>query len=130
MSETKQKQNVLKSVNTELKQVLFIAMSPDEVDAHGDITSEDEVRKACQNYNLHCRKANLFHIIQETDTFDIVESYIAPSDIQIGEYEVKKGTWLVNLQVYDDELWELVKSGEVNGVSINAWAKTEQIKED
>ena len=35
---------VVKSVNEELKQATFIVLAPNEVDLHGDIISEEEVR--------------------------------------------------------------------------------------
>lgn len=119
---------VVKSVNEELKQATFIVMVPDEVDLHGDITSEDEVRKACHNFNKFCGNANLFHVAQ-TDKFEFAESYIAPTDFVLGDKFVKKGTWLTTLQILDDTLWELVKSGEVNGVSIGAIASVTIIEE-
>jgi hypothetical protein len=120
--------SIRKSKDEELKQVMYVAMSPDEVDLHGDITAEDEVRKACHNFNTFCRKANLFHVV-ETDTFSIVESYIAPVDFVLEDTLVKKGTWLVNLQIQNDEVWELVKSGDINGVSIGAFANVQEIGE-
>lgn len=117
---------VNKSVNEELKQSTFIALVPDETDLHGDIYDEDEVRKACHNFNQFCRKANLLHLV-DTNGFSIVESYILPSDIVLDETPVKKGTWLTVLQFNDDELWEGVKSGEYNGVSIGAMASVENL---
>lgn len=119
---------VVKAVNEELKQATFIVMIPDEVDLHGDITSEDEVRKACHNFNKFCGNANLFHVAQ-TEKFEFAESYIAPTDFVLGDKFVKKGTWLTTIQVLDDTLWELVKSGEINGVSIGAIASVTTIED-
>lgn len=119
---------VAKAVNEELKQATFIVMVPDEVDAHGDVTSVDEVRKACHNFNKYSMQANLFHLAK-TDTFEFAESFIAPVDMAIGDKYVTKGTWLCTVQCLDDGLWELIKSGEVCGVSIGALASVEQIEE-
>lgn len=124
----KQTTQVAKAVNDELKQVTFVVMVPDEVDLHGDITTEAEVRKACHNFNKYCGTANLFHLT-ETDTFEFAESYVAPTDFLLGEREVKKGTWLATLQIHDDELWEGVKSGDFNGLSIGAMASVETLKD-
>lgn len=110
---------IVKAVNEELKQATFIVMVPDEVDLHGDIISEEEVRKACHNFNRFCGQANLFHITK-TNTFEFAESYIVPTDIVLGDKFVKKGTWLAVVQALDDNLWELIKSGEINGLSIGA----------
>ena len=114
---------VVKSVNEELRQATYVVLVPDEVDLHGDIVSEDEVRKAMQNFNKFCMKANLFHMAQ-TDTFEFVESYCAPVYFQMYFQFIKKGTWLATMQVTDtpqrDKLWELIKSGEKRGISIGA----------
>lgn len=120
--------SVTKSVDQELQQVLFVCMAPDEVDLHGDVTTAEEISKACHSFNTACGKANLLHLM-ETDSFSIVESYIAPAEFVLNDKVITKGTWLVNLQVHDDELWELVKSGDINGVSIGALAKVETIED-
>ena len=120
---------ITKAVDEELKQATFIVMVPDEVDLHGDITSESEVRKAMTNFNKYCMKANLFHLV-ETDSFEFCESYCCPTDFVLGDKFVKKGTWLATIQSLDDNLWELIKSGEINGLSIGALASVESIEED
>lgn len=120
---------ITKAVDEELKQATFIVMVPDEVDLHGDITSEAEVRKAMTNFNKYCMKANLFHLV-ETDSFEFCESYCCPTDFVLGDKFVKKGTWLATIQSLDDNLWELIKSGEINGLSIGALASVESIEED
>lgn len=120
---------ITKAVDEELKQATFIVMTPEETDLHGDITSEAEVRKACHNFNKYSMKANLFHLV-ETDTFEFCESYCCPSDFVLGDKFVKKGTWLATIQSLDDNLWELIKTGEINGLSIGALASVESIEED
>jgi L-arabinose isomerase len=120
---------VEKSTNEELKQVTYIAMLPDEVDLHGDFTSADEVRKACENFNKSAQRANLFHMVM-TDTFEVIESYLSPTDFVLDDKFVKKGTWLMTLQVKDDTLWNMIKSGDVNGISIGAMVIVENLEEE
>lgn len=110
---------IIKARNEELKQATHIVYQPNVPDLHGEWMSEDTIRKACHSFNMHCRKANLFHKV-ETDKVDIVESYILPVNAKIGNVDVKKGTWLAVLQYKDDALWEMEKSGEIQGVSIGA----------
>jgi len=118
---------VIKALNEELMQALFVVMVPDEVDAHGDVTSEQEIRKACFNYNKYSREANLFHE-GSTDSFELADSYILPISCFIGERFVKKGTWLATVQAKDDTLWELIKSGELCSLSIGAIARVENLE--
>lgn len=119
-------QQITKSVNEDLMQATYVVLVPDDVDLHGDTYSEEEVRKACHNFNNHCMKANLFHLV-ETDGFVIAESYIAPTDFILDEVFVKKGTWLATLQYLDEDLWEGVKNGDIQGVSIGAVANVEML---
>ena len=120
---------VFKQAQEELKQATFLVLSPDEVDLHGDIYDAIEVRKACHNFNVHCRKANLLHLF-DTDSFSIVESYIAPVEMKMGETIIKAGSWLTVLQFNDDSIWEGVKNGDYTGVSIGGVAQAELLDED
>ena len=125
----KQNIQVVKATNEELKQATFLVLAPDEVDLHGDIYSADEVRKACHNFNQHCMKANLLHLV-ETDTFDIVESYISPVDMVLNDVIIKAGSWMAVLQVHSDVVWSDIKNGSLTGVSIGGRATTEYLEEE
>lgn len=120
---------VVKAQNEELMQATYIVMIPDQVDAHGDIVSEEEVRKSCYNFNKFCMQPNLFHMSQTT-TFEFCESFILPTDIVLGDTFVKKGTWVATVQALSEDLWELMKSGEICALSIGALAKVEELEED
>ena len=126
---THQTVQVAKATNEELKQATFLVLSPEEVDLHGDIYSADEVRKACHNFNNHSMTANLLHLV-ETDTFSIVESYIAPVDMVLGDRLIKAGSWLTVTQIHDDEIWEEVKKGNLTGVSVGCLAQSENLEDN
>ena len=126
---TTQKVQITKAVNEELKQATFLVLAPDEVDLQGDTYSADEVRKACHNFNQHCMTANLLHLV-ETDTFDIVESYISPVDMILNDVVIKAGSWMSVLQNYSDDIWSEIKDGNLTRVSIGATAYTEYLDEE
>lgn len=123
---------VTKSLDEEKRLALFVAMSPDEVDAHGDVTSAEVIEKACHSFNTHCRQANLFHRV-ETDNAEIVQSFINLTDFTTDDgREIKKGAWLQwwhfpEGDEVSDKLWGLVKSGEINGISIGAKGTVENV---
>lgn len=119
---------IVKALNEELRQATFLALAPNEVDLHGDIYDENEVRKACHSFNKFCNKANLMHLT-ETDGFSIIESFIAPTEMILNDTYIAKGSWLTVLQFHNDELWEGVKSGDFNGVSIGATATVEYLED-
>lgn len=120
---------VMKSANEELRQATYLVLEPDSVDLHGDTYDPDEVRKACHNFNKYCKQANILHLV-ETTSFEIAESYIAPSELSFGDTEIKKGSWLTVLQFNDDDIWEGVKKGVYTGVSIGAYAQVEELSDD
>jgi len=110
-----------KQHNEELMQVTYVAMLPDSTDLTGDYTSAEDVRKAMESFNKSAMRANLFHRVM-TDKFHVVESYLAPTDFVLNEIPVKKGTWLMTLQVTDENVWKMIKSGDINGISIAGMA--------
>lgn len=118
-----------KAVNEMERKALFVVLEPDTVDLHADIYSAVEVEKAMRNFNSHCMRANLFHRV-ETQDAEIVQSYTTPTDMIIGDKEIKKGTWLQEWyfpkdNAVSDALWEKVLTGEINGVSIGALGREE-----
>ena len=111
---------VTKSVNPDLMQVTYVAMLPG-VDLHGDLTDLEDIRLAKESFNKSLMRANLFHLSM-TDTFEIIESYLAPTDMILNSNFVCKGTWLTTLQILDETLWDMIKNDEITGVSIGATA--------
>lgn len=120
---------IIKSTEEEMKLATFVVLVPDEVDLHGDIYDELTVLKACNNYNKYCRKSNLFHL-QQTESFSVVQSWTSPVDTEIEGRPIKKGTWLCTVECHSDELWKLIKSGDICSVSIGASALTEYLNDE
>ena len=127
-ADTENTQEVFKALNHELMQATFVVMVPDEYDAHGHISEKNEIRQACHNFNMFCRQPNLYHV-QDTNSFSIVESYISPVDMIIENRKIAKGTWLATIQSHSADLWNDIKSGEINGVSISALARLQDVEE-
>jgi len=118
---------VVKGVNNELMQATFVALAPEETDLHGDIYSAQEIAKGCHSFNTNCMQTNLGHLVMVgSDVCSVVESYIAPVDMQIDSTFVKKGTWLQVWQFTDGDTWEGVKKGTWNGISIGCLAEEDK----
>lgn len=126
------KQQIVKSVSEEERRALFVAMEPEVVDVHGDITSAEEIEKACNNFNKHCMKANLCHRV-EIDSVDIQQSFITPTDIEFENGRtIIKGSWCMWMHFPEgnsssDALWDMVKTGDLNGISIHGAGYAEEI---
>ena len=117
---------IVKSLNEDKRLATFLVLEPQDEDLttsdlHGDWYDADTVENACHDFNRFCRKANLFHLV-DTTTFEFVESYITETEMNLGETFIKKGSWLAKIHVNDSEsgnlVWESIKSGEFNGLSV------------
>ena len=117
---------IVKSLNEEKRLATFLVLEPQDddlttTDLHGDWYDADTVEDACHSFNRFCRKANLFHLV-DTTSFEFVESYITEAEITVGEEVIKKGSWLAKIYVNKSEsgnlVWESIKSGEFNGLSV------------
>lgn len=118
---------ISKAVNEELMQVTYVAMKPG-VDLHGDESDLETIRLAKESFNKSMQRANMFHMVM-TDSFEIIESFLSPTDMILSGNFVQKGEWLVTLQVIDPALWTMIKDGDITGVSIGAMANVEVLEE-
>ena len=129
--------SVAKSLSIEKRRATFVVLEPQDedgmtTDLHGDWYSEEEVAEACYSFNKFCRKANLLHLI-DTNGFQFIESYILPTKATIGETEVKKGSWLQTIEVENEKqydwIWDGIKDGTFNGLSVQCAAYEEPMEE-
>jgi hypothetical protein len=111
----------------EERYVLSVVMEPNDgvdapldPDAEGDIQSAAAVRKAAHRWMEHGGQVDLNHSWKALgqDRVRVLESYLAPCDVEIGGYAVRKGTWLLGLRIADDAMWTAVKGGEIGAYSI------------
>lgn len=122
---------VVKSLNEEKRLATFVVLAPDEVDLHGDIYTQEEVEKACYDYNKNCMKANLKHLLMvDDDTAYIAESYILPCDLMLDDKMIKKGTWIQTWKITSEMIWKGVKDGYYTGLSIQCMADTEELEDE
>ena len=94
-----------------------IVYEPHETDAHGDYSTEDEIRKAAWDFmeNGQVFKVNHHGV---PIAARVLESYIAPADFLLGHQQVKKGTWILTTRVLDDEIWSKIRCGSITGYSM------------
>lgn len=120
---------IVKAESTEDERyVLGIVLEPEVVDAHKDIYSAEEIRKAAYKFMEEYRTIGLQHKYDVSESVKILESYIAPTDLTIGETTVKKGTWMLAVRVNDGDLWDDIKEGRMTGFSIGGSAVRVEVK--
>ncbi|NUP04587.1 MAG: hypothetical protein HOW73_00820 [Polyangiaceae bacterium] len=106
----------------ELQYVLGLVLAPNTVDSQQQIYDAEVIRKASWGYMKDFRNLGYMHTDLINGKAQIVESYLAPVDMQIGETFVRKGTWLLGLHVTDAALWSEIRTGKLGGLSIGGFA--------
>lgn len=111
-----------KKADEELQIVWGEVYVPGIVDSEGDFMTSSEIREMAYRFMRSQRldKVDVQHDNQEYDAH-VVESFIARDD----DPTFIPGSWVVAVHVADPTLWELVKSQEINGYSMEGLALTE-----
>lgn len=125
MTDNVSKEVSILKADEDLRIVYGVVLEPDTEDLQGDILDAETIEKAAHAYLKESRVVGDSHMVQAAA--DVVESYVAPADIQLGEQTVKKGSWVVGVKVHDDEMWSAVKKGEFSGFSIGGFATREEV---
>ena len=100
----------------EKRLVYGVVLVPDLVDVQGDVLTAEAIEQAAHRFLVESRRIGVQH--QYTANAQVVESYIAPQDLELGGRTVPKGSWVLVTKVLDDALWERIKNGELTGYSI------------
>lgn len=96
--------------------VYGIVYEPHVEDAHGDYMTPAEIEKAAHGFLKDAREIDKQHDFQG-GVGEVVESYIAPSDFEMGDEMIKKGSWVLVTKA-SDEIWEQIQKGEITGYSM------------
>ena len=122
MAELIHKVQILKgSITDEQRYTLGIVYEPDVVDDQGDWATADSIREAAWRFagKLAIAKASagLQHKEWGNHIAEVVETYVAPCDMELEGQSVAKGSWMMGLR-WGEEYWPQVKSGEITGLSM------------
>lgn len=129
--------------NDEKRLVTGPVLIPENVDLQDDILSADEIEKAQHGYMIKlayrddpdflCElgfkevgKAGErgFMHVDFSRKAAVVETFTAPVDFEMNGRTITKGTWVMTMKVFDDEVWALVKTGKITGFSIGGRSKS------
>lgn len=115
-------------IDAEERMVYGIVYEPDVPDAHGDVMSAAEIRKAAHGFMIRYATLEGDTGVEHTaktgrHQLPIVESFIAPADFTLGTQQIRKGTWVMAGKVLDDQLWKGVKGGRYTGWSFEGFGR-------
>jgi hypothetical protein len=104
--------------------VYGVVYEPDVWDSQGDFMTAVEIEKSAHVFMKDARNIDLQHNF-EKGYGDVVESYIAPQDFEVGDETIKKGSWVLVTKA-SEEVWESIQKGEITGYSMAGIAETVQ----
>jgi hypothetical protein len=106
------------NIDKEKQLVYGVVYTPDEVDLQGDYATAEVIEDMAHEFIAKHRSIDLEHNYKISDEYgEVVESYIAPSDLKIADTEVKKGAWVLVTKA-TESIWEDIKKGNITGYSM------------
>ncbi len=102
----------------ELRIVWAEVYAPNRPDSDGEYMDEEGIRKMAYDFmrNMRLDRIDQNHDNETVPGATVVESFIARK----GDPDFIEGAWVVGVHVPDDETWDKIQSGEINGFSIEA----------
>jgi len=109
---------------------LGVVYEPDVVDTQGEYADAATIQRAAWDFlrGLQVEKAGVgaglgdMHERWDASFGDIVESWLAPTDLVIGGQLVKRGAWLVGVQ-WSPAYFAKIQAGERTGLSMGGRAE-------
>lgn len=94
--------------------------------------SEESIQKMSQDFMKEYRQheVNLQHSDEQASDVFVVESWLVEDPYKdkanyLG-FNVPKNTWMIGMKVNNDEVWNKIKSGELNGFSVESLISLEE----
>lgn len=98
--------------------VTGIVYEPMTEDTDGNYMTEEEIAKAAHWFMKNSGAPDVQHCFEKAEGVEVVESYVAKSDMEIEGTPVTKGTWLMTMEVTDEGIWDSIQKGAITGFSM------------
>lgn len=102
----------------EKHEVTGIVYEPMVEDSQGNYMTEEEISKAAHWFMKNQGSVDLQHSFDPLEGATVVESYIARCDEEIGGQQITKGTWVMTMEIDDQDIFEKIQKGELTGFSM------------
>lgn len=111
-----------------------IVMKPEVPDCEGDVTSAEEIERACFEFMKEFQTIGFMHKKDVSDRVKLIQNVVAPADFDFplpdgGTKKILKGTWYQELFSDDAEIASKVRKKQLNGLSIGGFARREPVTE-
>lgn len=111
------------------ERIVYSAVAiPGEPDTDGEILTPEEISHAAHTYMRDYRIVDPEHVCalgQCREVGNPVESYITIEPLSVKDYDsttlnFPKGTWIMGIDVFDDDTYDQIQKGQKRGVSLTA----------
>jgi len=93
---------------------------PDTPNTYGDFHTKESVREFAYGFMINGFDIDTDHDnVDVSDRVKIIESFIA----RVGDPDFIEGSWVVGMHIGDDDIWQMVLDGDINGYSYEALVK-------
>ena len=110
-------------VDNESHYVTGVVYEPNVADAHDNFMTEAEIEKAAHWFMKNGDKIDIQHSFEEADGLTVVESSVTKAEQTIEGETIQKGTWLMTVEVANDDVWAAIEKGEITGLSMGGVGK-------
>ena len=104
--------------DTESHYVTGIVYEPMVEDSQGNYMTEEEIAKAAHWFMKNEGSVDIQHCFKKADGCEVVEIYVAKSDMEIDGQPIKKGTWLMTMEISNADVWDSISKGDITGYSM------------
>jgi len=94
-----------------------IVYPADKADSYGTYARAEVIREAMYYFMENGQYTNIEHEKAKKADMKIVECFQAESDTVKGGQPVRKGDWWITARILDNDIWDMVKSGQLRGFS-------------
>jgi hypothetical protein len=98
--------------------VTGVVYEPMTEDSHGNYMTSEEITKAAYWFAKNGDKVDLQHSFEPLEGAAVVETWIAKADFEIEGEAIQKGTWLMTVEVTDENTWNDIQKGAITGFSM------------
>lgn len=102
--------------------VTGIVYEPMVEDSQGEFMTAEEITKAAHWFMKNDGDVDIQHCFEKANGVEVVESFVAKSDMEINGESIKEGTWLMTMEVSDDAIWDAIQKREITGFSMGGTA--------
>lgn len=98
--------------------VTGIVYEPMVEDTDGNYMTEEEITKAAHWFAKNGNKVDLQHSFEPLDGAVVVESSVTKCDMELDGQTIKKGTWLMTVEIQNEDVFQAIEKGEITGFSM------------